>query len=303
MEIKIKHIEFFLACVECGSLGKAAQQLYTSQPNVSKVIREMEEELKVSLFERTPRGLRLTEVGHEIYEYAQNVSLNMKLLQSAARKQPRKKLAVSSYHSHILARILAGFCSRYPECQLEYRPGTLEEIIEDVSLRRSGLGIVYVSEKQKAAFTHVLAHRNLVFQELDRRKACVFVGPHHPWYEKKEIDTASLRELSFVTGLTDFFAIEHEYEWIHVGPDADIASRTQVHTNSEYLTEELLASTTLAAYSIDLAKENLTDPCIHSLRVKGRDAGLLLGYITEKDRGLTEQENRILDLFCQAIRQ
>ena len=43
--MELRHIEFFIACVENGSLGKAAEKLYTSQPNVSKTIKEFEKEL------------------------------------------------------------------------------------------------------------------------------------------------------------------------------------------------------------------------------------------------------------------
>lgn len=291
----IKHIEFFLACVEHGSLGKAAQYLYTSQPNVSKVIREMEAELKTPLFERTTRGLRLTGAGQSIYEYAQNISQDMQLLTRASRQVPEEKLCISSYHSHILARLLAAFCKAHPTCLMEYRPGALEDIIEDVCQRRSSLGIVYVSEKQKAAFDHVLSHRNLVFYEMDRRKACIFVGKRHPLYGRKKMEAAELADLRFMTGLSDFFAIEHEYEMINVGPREDIAGQTMVHTNSEYLLEELLASTDLAAYSIDLVKKNLTDPGIQAIEVEGKDTELLLGYIKEKDSRLSAQEKQLLD--------
>ncbi len=296
----IKHIEFFLACVEYKSLGKAAQHLYTSQPNVSKVIREMEAEMKMPLFERTTKGLRLTEAGRSVYEYAQNVSQNMHLLVNAPQHLPEEKLCISSYHSHILARILAAFCRTYPQCPVEYRPGTLEEIIEDVYQRYSGIGIVYVSEKQKAAFDHVLSHRNLEFQELDRRKACVFVGERNLFYEKETITAKELADLKFMTGLSDFFAIEHEYEMINVGPGADITGQTMVHTNSEYLMEELLTTTDLAAYSIDLVKQELTDSRIRSIRVTGKDTELLLGYIKEKGCAISGREEMLLD-ECRKI--
>ena len=68
-----------------------------------------------------------------------------------------------------------------------------------------------------------------------------------------------------------------------------------VHTNSEYLMEELLASTDLAAYSIDLVKKELTDPAIQAIEVEGKDTELLLGYIKEKDRRLSVQEKQLLD--------
>ena len=58
--MELKQLEFFIAACECGSLSRAAEKLYTSQPNVSKVIRSLEDELGSSLFDRTSKGLKLT---------------------------------------------------------------------------------------------------------------------------------------------------------------------------------------------------------------------------------------------------
>ena len=50
--MEIKQLEYFVAASECGSFNKAAQCLYTSQPNVSKVVSSLEKELGRELFER-----------------------------------------------------------------------------------------------------------------------------------------------------------------------------------------------------------------------------------------------------------
>jgi DNA-binding transcriptional LysR family regulator len=83
--MELKQLKFFMVASDCGSLSKAATKLYTSQPNVSKVIKSLEKELGSPLFERTSRGLRLTPYGKSIYGYAENV------LKNAIRITPRKK--------------------------------------------------------------------------------------------------------------------------------------------------------------------------------------------------------------------
>ena len=56
----LRHLEIFLAVAETGSMRKAAEQLYISQPTVSGAIREMEEEYDVLLFERLNQRLFIT---------------------------------------------------------------------------------------------------------------------------------------------------------------------------------------------------------------------------------------------------
>ena len=61
--MELRSLEYFLACVEKGSLTGAAESLYTTQPHVSQVIKSLEWELGVKLFRRTGSGIELTDDG------------------------------------------------------------------------------------------------------------------------------------------------------------------------------------------------------------------------------------------------
>lgn len=75
--MEIKQLEYFVAASEKGSFNKAAECLYASQPNVSKVISGLEKELGRDLFERNSKGIKLTPFGETIKEYAQNILKNI----------------------------------------------------------------------------------------------------------------------------------------------------------------------------------------------------------------------------------
>ena len=66
----LRHIEIFAMVCREGSITRAAEKLYLSQPTVSVAIREMEEHYGDALFERISRKLYLTPFGHRIYDYA-----------------------------------------------------------------------------------------------------------------------------------------------------------------------------------------------------------------------------------------
>ena len=59
-----------MACAQAGSFSDAAKILYSTQSSVSKVIKALEDTLGMQLFERLPRGIRLTVQGQKVYHYA-----------------------------------------------------------------------------------------------------------------------------------------------------------------------------------------------------------------------------------------
>ena len=69
--MKIKQLEYLLEVVECGSISKAAQQLFVSQPSLTKSIMGLEEEYGIQILIRKPRGIELTEEGKRFIHYAQ----------------------------------------------------------------------------------------------------------------------------------------------------------------------------------------------------------------------------------------
>src|SRR4051794_14118763 len=64
--LKLRQLEVFSAVVECGTMGKAAEQLSISQPVVSKAIADLEYTLGVRLLDRGPKGVEPTLYGHSL---------------------------------------------------------------------------------------------------------------------------------------------------------------------------------------------------------------------------------------------
>lgn len=71
--MEIRQLQYFIESAKQKSFSKAAKKLYTTQPNISKCIHKLEEELEVTLFERSNLGIQLTEQGEIVYKYAQEM--------------------------------------------------------------------------------------------------------------------------------------------------------------------------------------------------------------------------------------
>ena len=82
----LKQLQYFVACAQTGSFSDAAKVLYSTQPSVSKVIKSLEDTLGMQLFERLPRGIRLTVQGQKVYHYACRITNEIDVLENMASR-------------------------------------------------------------------------------------------------------------------------------------------------------------------------------------------------------------------------
>ena len=111
-KMELKQLEYFTIVCEKGSFSQAAECLYTSQPNVSKVISSLEKELGRKLVERSSRGLRITPYGETVRDYAKVILKHASLISSMATHHNGKKFTLATYPSNMITNLLVDFYRR-----------------------------------------------------------------------------------------------------------------------------------------------------------------------------------------------
>ena len=91
----LKQLQYFVVCAQTGSFSDAAKVLYSTQPSVSKVVKALEDALGMQLFERLPRGIRLTVQGQKVYQYASRITNEISVLENMATHGMTKWIRVS----------------------------------------------------------------------------------------------------------------------------------------------------------------------------------------------------------------
>src|SRR6202049_3895344 len=84
--MELRHLRYFVAVVEAGSLTVAARKLHTSQPSLSRQIRDLEEEIGAQLLTRRARGIELTPAGRAFFRPARSVLSQVEAAAEAARR-------------------------------------------------------------------------------------------------------------------------------------------------------------------------------------------------------------------------
>src|SRR6202011_2234914 len=87
VEMELRHLRYFVAVAEAGSLTVAAERkLHTSQPSLSRQIRDLEDEIGAQLLRRNARGIELTPAGRAFLEHARSVLAQVEAAAEAARR-------------------------------------------------------------------------------------------------------------------------------------------------------------------------------------------------------------------------
>jgi Transcriptional regulator len=96
----LQQLRYVIAVVNYGSISEGAKQLFISQPSLSNAIKELEKELGIEIFHRTPRGVTLSSEGTEFLSYARQVVEQAELLEERYSGQRRVKRICSISTQH-----------------------------------------------------------------------------------------------------------------------------------------------------------------------------------------------------------
>jgi DNA-binding transcriptional LysR family regulator len=181
----LQQLRYIITIERCGSFSEAAKKLYTTQPNVSTSVKELEDELGITIFLRSKKGITITQEGKEFLAYAYQMAEKedeIKKYFRRCKEEPVVNFSVSSQHylfvidSFVkLERSLdtTKYALRLKETQTAM-------LIEDVARLRSEIGVLALSEFTEKHIYKLLNDSNLVFHPLLSVSPKVFMSEKHP---------------------------------------------------------------------------------------------------------------------------
>lgn len=215
----LQQLKYFIEAVNAGSINRAAENLFIAQPSLSNAIRELETEIGLELFLRTPRGVRLTDDGAEFLRYARQITEQTGLLeQRYLNKQPTRRLcAVSAQHYAFVVRAFANMVEKTGarEYAFTLRETQTHEILEDVKNLRSEIGVLYTNPFNEKVIRKLLQEKHLVFHPLFTAKPHIFTGSNSPLAQKDSVTLDDLEGfpcLSYEQGNYNSFYFAEEMQ-------------------------------------------------------------------------------------------
>ena len=180
----LQQLRYLIAIAEYGSINAAAQNLYASQSNLSTAIKELEQELGITVFTRSNRGVTLTNDGAELLGYARQVIEQTDMLEARyAHSGPaRQRLAVSTQHYAFSVQAFVNVIESCEGDEYEFvlRERATGEIIDDVRTFRSEVGVLYTDTFNRRVLFKAFDDADVAYFPLFDARVHVFVGEHHP---------------------------------------------------------------------------------------------------------------------------
>ncbi|HYE30830.1 MAG TPA: LysR family transcriptional regulator [Methylomirabilota bacterium] len=291
--MELRHLRYFIAVAEEQNVTRAAARLNVSQPPLSRQIRDLEHELGVALFERSPKSLNLTAAGRaflpEVRSALQRVEEAVQKARAvAAGKQGELHVGYApSLAVDLLPRALRAFQKEFPHVSVQ-----LHDLSSQQMLRRLRDGKLDLALMVKMS---VMPMAGLAFEEVERHAVCVAMAPTHSLAKKRLVSVADLGSERLIC-----FALA-EYPEYH----AWIADLFANLNQSPRIAEEHEGVTSLIAAvesgrGVALMSERLkcmAGPRLKLIPLKPAPPPLVIG-IARKER----QESPIISAFISATK-
>ena len=196
--MNLQQLRYFNEIVRRGlKISDAADALYTSQPNISKQIKQLEQELGIDIFVRSgKRVVAITEAGQAILDIARRILHDVENLRQVGQEfhsQDSGPLTIATTHTqarYILPPVVKQFIRRYPKVKLGLHQGNPTQIAEQVLNGEADVAIATESLTQ---------YDGLITLPCYEWHHCVVVPPKHPLLEEKRLTLARIAQYPIIT--------------------------------------------------------------------------------------------------------
>ena len=191
--MKTEQILLALEIGRCGSVSKAASNLFMAQPNASSSLALLEQEIGYQIFERTYKGMRVTKQGEAFLQYAHAIERNMKKIYMISEEGTRVRLSVATYAYPFSERAFTKFCTNYIDtahslnCKLR-RIGTVKEGIELLDQDLADVSVITCRQELYGQFEKEFQKEGLHSEVLAYTTLHVVLPEKHPLAKKETVD-------------------------------------------------------------------------------------------------------------------
>lgn len=277
------------------SITAAARQLFISQPNLSRDIRELEEEIGFSIFTRSSRGVIPTEKGREFLQLARKAVRQYQTLENFCSREERGSLSlqVCIPRASYIAAAFQTFLIKYVKSRrlhIDYHETEAMEAIQNVILRTCSIAIIRYPDRFERTLFPLLKRKELAFEPVCRFEPVAVMSDRHPLAGTTQLLSDMLEQ--YVEVLCEDNSLT---SWLHETPETEhTGSFVRVHERGSQL--ELLSRMPGAfAFMSPLPDDLLEKVHLVQKKCQGQSRKMTDLLIYPEDYRLTRMEQAFVD--------
>lgn len=181
--MKIEHLEYILMVAECGSISKAANLLYMTQPQLSHIIRDLEAELAFPIFVRKNSGIELSQKGEEFIIHAKRIiNENNKILRMRRESDNVQYFNVSTIKTSLVLDCFLQLLAEHKKDSIHFsiNESGSNSAVNDVYTQDAELGIVYLLSAERKSFLAEWESMGLKYEKICDLRHHIILSKHHP---------------------------------------------------------------------------------------------------------------------------
>lgn len=170
--MNITELKYIIEIAECGSVSAASKRLYVAQPNLSKAIKNLEEEYQIQLFVRAPRGMSLTREGQKFVAQAKKIlaeidALNQEISEENELKQVALKVSIprASYASYAFGKYVDQVKGA-DELRLHIRECNSLQALDNLTKKHYNLALIRMEDKYEEYYYSIINLRGLEYEKI-----------------------------------------------------------------------------------------------------------------------------------------
>lgn len=288
----ITQLKYVVAISTSSSMREASGKLFVSQPALSATIRDLEEEIGIRIFDRTNKGIKVTEEGNEFISYAKQAVSQYELVEHKylAAESGKDYYTISLQHyvfaihafvnsieKRLASKKTIGFSYLINETRTD-------EVLENVRDYKSEIGVLAYSESNKNIMNKLIREYELDFHPLMVCDTYAYLSKAHPLADRTELSVEDLQEYPCVT-----FDQSNEAEY-YLAEEAlsGYSFERMIRSNDRATSCEVLTMLNGFAIGTGIMIDSfaLKDSFV-SIKLKEEDP-LTVGYIVKKNHMLSD---------------
>ncbi len=193
------HIKYAVEIADTRSISRAAENLYTSQPNLSRAIKDLENDLNITIFKRTSKGISVTPEGEQFLEYAREIVSRVEKIERIYKnvREDSCKLSMCAPRANYIACAFSDFCKDLElssESEIKYRESGSKDTILNIAREEFDLGIVRYKSTFEKYFNAIFEEKGLGSRVLTEFERVIAMSSESPLAKLTSISEEDLEQ-------------------------------------------------------------------------------------------------------------